>query len=72
MFNRIKNFIKKFRIKKPKLGFDLWIDPGNASAEDIGELFLAIDNLYRAYGGTGLNFGPIDCFLVYKDKENNV
>lgn len=38
--------------------FNLWIDPGNASVDDIKELFSALSDLNRAHGGPGLTFVP--------------
>jgi hypothetical protein len=34
----------------------LVVDPGDASPEDLAELYLALSDLYRAYGGRGLAF----------------
>jgi hypothetical protein len=31
----------------------LWIDPGDATAQDIAELLTALSELNRAYGGVG-------------------
>ncbi len=36
--------------------FTVWIDPGNSSAAEIKELFTSISELYRAFGGSGLDF----------------
>lgn len=36
--------------------FRVHLDPGDAPAELITELYLALDNLYRAHGGSGLRF----------------
>jgi len=38
----------------PGQAFDLWIDPGDASTEDVTELLVAISELHRALGGSGL------------------
>lgn len=38
----------------------LLLDPGGASAEEIGELFLEISTLYRMVGGSGVNFTIVD------------
>ena len=32
------------------------IDPGDASAEELGELFYEISELYRMMGGSGIDF----------------
>ena len=37
----------------PPLEFDLFIEPGNASEEDIYEVFSALSDLNRACGGDG-------------------
>lgn len=34
----------------------LIVDPGDASAELIAELYLKLDAIYRAQGGSGLHF----------------
>jgi hypothetical protein len=50
---------KKKELAKPnvdELAIDLYITPGNATSEDIGELLLSMDKLNRACGGYGLNF----------------
>lgn len=39
---------------RPEL--ELWIDPGHAEQEDLVELFSALSDLHRAYGGNGLIF----------------
>ncbi len=35
---------------------ELYIDPGTATPEEIAELLIAISDLYRAFGGQGLEF----------------
>lgn len=35
---------------------DFWIDPGDATSDDIAELFIALSDLQRALGGEGLVF----------------
>jgi hypothetical protein len=37
------------------------LDPGSASAEEIGELFAEISKLYRMMGGTPIRFVMADC-----------
>jgi hypothetical protein len=37
-------------------GLELWIDPGDASAEVVAEVLVALSELYRAEGGAGLVF----------------
>jgi len=49
--------------QKDGIGIDLYIDPGNASSEDLAELYSAISELHRAEGGSG---------LVIRDDENYV
>jgi len=39
-----------------KISFDLWIDPGGANAEDVTALLMALSDLHRVVGGTGLKF----------------
>lgn len=34
----------------------VYINPGEATAEDIAELYLALNELYKHFGGTGLKF----------------
>jgi len=36
------------------------IDPGQATAEDIGELFFRLSHLYKLIGGSGLEFRTLD------------
>ncbi len=36
--------------------FTVWIDPGDSSTGEIKELFASISELYRAFGGSGLDF----------------
>lgn len=38
----------------------LLLDPGSATAEEIGELFLELSTLYRMLGGSGITFKTID------------
>ena len=38
------------------LGFKMLIDLGNATAEDLGNLYQAFSDLHRAFGGVGLVF----------------
>ena len=42
--------------------FDLYLDPGDATPEDIAELYLALSALHRAHGGMGLEIveGEVD------------
>jgi hypothetical protein len=37
-------------------GLEFWIDPGDASAEDIAEFLIALSALHEAYGGGPLTF----------------
>jgi len=53
----------KLSTQKDGIGIDLYIDPGNASSEDLAELYSAISELHRAEGGSG---------LVIRDDENYV
>ena len=39
-----------------EMGFELWIDPGQASAQEIANFFIALSDLHRAHGGSGLHF----------------
>lgn len=41
---------------EPDVSFDLWIDPGHATIDDLRELFQAFSDLNRAAGGAGLTF----------------
>ena len=63
----------KSRRKKAKLSIEdslpswesvcslkLLIDPGDSTAEEIGELFFELSNLYRMVGGSGINFRIVD------------
>jgi len=43
-------------LKGGDLAFDLWIDPGQSSVEDIQALFQGLSDLNRAHGGSGLSF----------------
>lgn len=36
--------------------FDLWIDPGNATALEIADVLVALSEMHRAAGGRGLTF----------------
>jgi ATP-dependent Clp protease ATP-binding subunit ClpC len=38
----------------------LLIDPGDATSEEISELFLELSTLYRMVGGSGINFTIVD------------
>lgn len=38
----------------------LLIDPGNASAEELSEVFVELSVLYRIAGGSGVNFTIVD------------
>jgi ATP-dependent Clp protease ATP-binding subunit ClpC len=38
----------------------LLLDPGNASREDIAELFVELSTLYRMIGGSGITFRIVD------------
>jgi hypothetical protein len=40
--------------------FRLWIKPGDASAQEIADVLIALSELHRAYGGSGLVFEPED------------
>jgi len=40
--------------------FTLLIDPGDATAEELSQLFLEISTLYRMLGGSGVNFTIVD------------
>ena len=35
---------------------ELWIDAGEATPEEVAELLAALDELYRAHGGSGFVF----------------
>lgn len=48
-----------------ELGFDLYIDPGNASQEQLKKLFSAFSDLNRSYGGKGLAFKDIELCSYY-------
>lgn len=39
------------------------LDPGSASASEIGELYFEISRLYRMIGGAGITFTVTDCRL---------
>lgn len=39
-----------------KLAFSLWIDPGDASLEEIGEVLAALNEIHFLAGGLGLEF----------------
>ena len=39
---------------------DVYVDPGDASAEEIAELYSAFADLHRAFGGEGLELVPGD------------
>jgi hypothetical protein len=53
------------------LSFDVWIDPGKASTDDIQALFQAISDLNKTYGGPGLSFTS-GGEKVYLLQENEV
>ena len=40
----------------PAPAFDLWIEPGDASTEDIYEVLSALSDLNRACGGDGFTY----------------
>lgn len=35
---------------------DIWIDPGNATSEQLADLYNAFSDFHRAYGGVGIVF----------------
>lgn len=54
-----------FRINKK---LTVFIDPGEADADDITELFMALSDVYRSVGGQGLKVESED-FLVHIHEE---
>ncbi len=42
---------------------EVWIDPGNANADDLQELYDALSELHRACGGAG---------VVFRDEKTEV
>jgi ATP-dependent Clp protease ATP-binding subunit ClpC len=45
------------------------LDPGTATAEEIGNLFFEISKLYRMIGGSGVRFTVEDCRLPQMSEE---
>ena len=42
------------------LAFDIYVNPGLASAEYIADLFIAMSGLHQTLGGEGLTFKVLD------------
>lgn len=52
------------------LGVEVWIDLGNASTEEVRDLFDSLAELHRAFGGIGITIRdePIRVFDVDKEE----
>lgn len=62
-------FTQKKNVEKPQyweMPCEIFIDPGNASVEDIQELFSSLSELNKALGGKGLLFANSSNSVVLK------
>ncbi len=48
-------------------GFEVFIDPGSATKEEVADLLNALSKVNRAFGGNGLSFSP-DKQYAYRTK----
>lgn len=57
-------------LEQEQASFELYIDPGDASADDIRRLLNALSELHCAYGGLGLNFQIDEMFMLAGSEVN--